>query len=251
MENEPKQKKDFDSIVSEYNEKIDQALKFNFLVRASELQTEQAELLSRFKNQIKNYKYQAIQRENEDIANIFFHFQCVLNSIISALKMWVSLKEEDYQKSWSLLVDAQEYAIVAIRASDNHYGINNYIHQLEMIEKTIFPGWNLFNSSGFIETCGDCSVCGQEYGNCDHLEGLVYMGTLCRRVNRKVIELNHTAIVEVPHDRRCIVTKISTDEGKMRDYMTWNILDESAEIPEDSIGTTEGIIFTFDKLDFD
>lgn len=37
------------------------------------------------------------------------------------------------------------------------------------------------------------------------------------------------ALVEKPKDRRCIITKVSTDDGYMKDYMTLKILDKKAK----------------------
>ncbi len=249
--NNKKIKMSFEEITLQYKNICDESLNLNFLVRATELQKEQVKKLENFKKQIKAFKYQAIERKNEFFANSFFHFQCSLNSISSVLNMWVALKEERYQDAWSLLIDAQEYISVALRASDNHYGLEEYIKRLEDIEKTIFPGWKLFNSLGIIETCGNCSICGEVFDDCDHLEGLIYIGRLCQRVNRKPIEINHSALVYIPQDKRCIITKLSTEEGRMQDYMTLRFLEEKVDIPKDSIASFQGIILTFEKLDFD
>lgn len=250
MMNEPKSIT-FIEIIEEYNQILDETGKLNYLVRAAELQKEQVEKLKSFKDNIKSFKLQAIQRDDEDKANLFFHFQCILNSHISILEMWIKLKAEDYVEAWFSLVDAQEYVVVALRASKNHHGVDHYINNLKMIEDVIFPGWPLYNSTGLIETSGNCSICGTQYDNCDHIEGFVYKGRLCQRVNRKPISVEHSALVQHPRDKRCIITKISTDDGKKRDYITWRVLDESVEISPNSLGTFEGVILSTRQLDFD
>lgn len=249
--NNQKTKMSFEEITLQYKNICAESLNLNFLVRATELQKEQVKKLRIFKNQIKACKYQAIERKNEFLANSFFHFQCSLNSISSILNMWIALKEEKYQDSWSFLIDAQEYIYVALRASDKHYGLEEYIKCLEDIEKTIFPSWPLYNSPGIIETCGKCSICGEAFDGCDHLEGLIYLGRLCQRVERKPIKIDHSALVENPQDKRCIITKLSTEDGKMQDYITLRVLGEKADISKDNIGSIQGIILNFEKLDFD
>ena len=72
-------------VINEYNSILDESTKLNYFVRATELQSKQAELLEKFKNRIKSYKYQAIEQKDETHANLFFHFQCVLNSYMSLL----------------------------------------------------------------------------------------------------------------------------------------------------------------------
>lgn len=238
-------------VINEYNSILDESKKLNYFVRATELQSKQAEILEKFKNRIKSYKYQAIEHNDETHANLFFHFQCVLNSYISILKMWVALKDHEFESAWALLIDSQEYVYVALRASENHFGIDTYLDHLTKIENTIFPGWNVYNSVGAIETAGRCSICGEEYGKCDHLEDFIYMGRLCRRIERRQVEFNHTAMVEHPRDRRCIIKAISTDDGYMRDYLTWRISDKKVEIPEGSIAVMEGIVHCFSNRDFD
>ena len=76
-------------IIIKYNEYLDEALKYNYLVRDIDQQKEQIKKLTLFVQEIKYYKSQAIHNENKPYANTFFHFQCVLNSLISIRNMWV------------------------------------------------------------------------------------------------------------------------------------------------------------------
>ncbi len=130
----------------------------------------------------------------ESSANDFFHMQCMVNALKASLQMWVNLKNDLYQKSWSCLMDAQEYTVIALRINE-YEGILNLQKQLTSIEEAVFPGWKLYNSPGFIETVGKCSICGKNFMECDHIEKQVYSGSLCQRVERKIIEMDHNSII--------------------------------------------------------
>ncbi|MEK0337744.1 MAG: hypothetical protein QQN55_08415 [Nitrosopumilus sp.] len=237
-------------IIIKYNEYLDEALKYNYLVRDIDQQKEQIKKLTLFVQEIKYYKSQAIHNENKPYANTFFHFQCVLNSLISILNMWVELKNNKNKEAWNKLIDAQEYLSVAMRIECEQFGLKELLNVYEKIESVLFPGWNLYNSSAFIEKGGKCSICISEYAECDHLEGLVYMGRLCRIVERKPVVLDHTAMVEHPRDKRCIIEWISTDDGRKRDYMTWKILDEKVKNANGGM-VMGGVIDNFNELDYD
>jgi len=183
---------------------------------------------------------------DEFAANSLFHIQCMINASRSSLLMWVKIKEGKFNDAWSDLVDAQEYVSIALKVLDNE-GVRNTEDKLNCFEKTVFPGWALFNSPGFIETVGECSICGQSFIQCDHIENNVYMGALCRRVNRKIIEINHVSLVKQPRDKRCVITQISDDDGNMIDYFTWEKTGKK-NTNEDGM-KLEGITYSLKDLD--
>lgn len=239
----------FESISNSFKDFIDSCARLNYFTRSKRLQSEKVIECDYFISSIKEYKAQAIEFGSEEMANEFFHMQCVVNGVRSVLLMWVTLKDEDFQKSWSHLIDAQEYASVALKTKE-YEGIINFQSQLIAIEEAIFPGWALFNSPGFIETIGKCSICGSNFAVCDHVENEIYFGSLCQRVDCEILELNHTAVVENPRDKRCIVTEISDDEGYMIDYFTWEKTGEYKEKKEGTIGYMKSVLFTIPSLDF-
>lgn len=239
-----------EKITEKYNNIIDKALKFNYLVRDSELQQEQIDILNEFIQEVKYYKAQAIEKQYEYYANMFFHIQCVANSFISILTMWIELKNNNNKNAWNKLIDAQEYLSVAMRVEGNQFGLDDLMQEFQKIETIVFPGWNLYNSSGFVEQGGKCSICSTEYGQCDHLEGLIYMGRLCYIYDTIPLFLDHTAFVKNPKDKRCIIEWISTDDGKKRDYITWKILDEEVE-SENGGKVVGGVIHNHNILDYD
>ena len=103
---------------------------------------------SLFINYIKNMKYQAIEKRHTYEADQLFHMQCFLNSLLSSLKIWILLEENDYKKAWDSLVDAQEYLIIA-KKINTYEGIDNLAKHLEAIENSIFPQRKVYLSSAF------------------------------------------------------------------------------------------------------
>ncbi|MCE0459937.1 hypothetical protein [Pseudomonas uvaldensis] len=169
----------------------------------------------------RNYKYQAIQREEETEANVFFLMQCILSSIHSAFLMIKLHKDEQNLDSWCSLIDAIEYIDIATRVA-HKLTINACTHikqeiaenhaifiikkRLDLFSHGLFRPDMIFTSPGIIESIGDCSICGLPFQKCDHSEGDIVMGRFCQRINRKIIHADHSAIVENPKDRRCIFT---------------------------------------------
>lgn len=249
---EKNQQLSLQKIVEKYNKKISEAMHYNYLVRDHDLQTNQYEDLEKCKKEIKELKYQSINQRDEQRANMFFFLQCLINSVVSILKMWIALKKNDYVEAWTKLIDAQEYVAVSLRANVQDFGVGRYVESLSQIEKVIFPGWPRYFSPSIVETNGKCSICKNDYGSCDHIEGLVYMGQLCQRIDRQPIEVKEVSMVSIPRDKRCIIRYISTDEGKKRDYITWKVLDEKfPEDKKDKYLLVEGVVMNISKLDFD
>ena len=165
------------------------------------------------------YKSQAAQNGDEASANEFFLMQCKIRSLRSYLFMWLSIKEGEFQKGWCELIDAQDYLSVVLKLRE-YEGAMKFREHLFAAEMILFPGWKLFNSVGMAETIGDCSICDLKFSKCEHLEGRIYMGRLCQRVNREIKEIYHSALVENPRDRRCVITKVSNDDGVEIDWFT-------------------------------
>jgi hypothetical protein len=219
----------FEDIVEKFNISLDEALKMVIFVRDIELQKAQVSVLSKQVEEIRQYKYQAIEYKDEEKANLFFAFHNLLNSVKSCIESIIYLKENEHQKGWSKFVDAEEFLDYAALQKGKLFGLVNYHQHLVHMQKCLFPEWKIFNSPGIVETIGDCNICDVQYGECDHIEGLLYSGIVCQRINRKFIRADHSALVEKPKDRRCIITKISTDDGYMKDYMTLKMLDEKVK----------------------
>jgi hypothetical protein len=227
---------------------IDSVAKHNVFTRSTKLQEQLIQNCSEIINQLKSFKYQAIQHEQEHEANQLFHMQCVINALKSSLSIWVNLKKSEFLNAWISLVDAQDYVNIAFKVAD-YEGLRKFEQKLQFIEESIFPDWAYFNSTGHIETIGKCSICGLSFLKCDHIEDMVYMGRLCRRIGFEITEFNHTSLVDIPKDKRCVMTKISEDSGQMIDYFTWEPCNEKKN---DSEGMHfESLVYSTHVLDLD
>jgi len=63
------------------------------------------------------------------------------------------------------------------------------------------------------------------------------MGSVCKRIKIKNIEIDSCSIVENPKDRRCIFTEFELSPGKIHDYITLRYLrdeENTGKVPEDS-----------------
>ena len=236
----------FDEIRNDYFDFINSCGKFNFFTRTKRIQSEKVVECEHYLQVIKSYKKQVIDKGVEALANELFHMQCMVNASRSSLLMWIALKEEKFNDAWSALVDAQEYISIALKIKD-YEGVRNLEKRLQAAEESIFPGWSLYNSPGFVETIGNCSICGELFSLCDHVENQIYMGQLCQRIDRNIVRTDHFAFVQNPRDRRCIITKISEDDGQEIDYFTW---EKTGEKKDNSDGMhAEAIMFKIPTLD--
>ncbi|OCL81611.1 hypothetical protein AAW30_01827 [Arcobacter porcinus] len=216
----------FDDIVKKFNLLLEESMRMIIFVRDIELQKAQVSILATRVQEIRNYKYQAIEHNDEETANIFFAFHNLLNSVKSCIESIIYLKENNHLKSWHKIIDAEEFLDYAALQQRKLYGLEEYNNHLKNMQKCLFPKFDFYNSPGLEETIGNCNICEAEYGTCNHIEGLLYSGIVCQRINRKIIDVNHTALVKNPKDKRCIITEISTDDGYMKDYMTLKVLDK-------------------------
>jgi len=238
-------------LAEEYTAATAKAAKFSFLVRDTELQQEQVDTLLNLKNRIKSFKYGAIKAGDEEAANTLYHFQCGLNSHISFLTMWILLKKSDYYDAWDALIDAEEYISMAMRADDGGIGLEAFLDRLRQCEEVIFPGYRVYNSWGAVIRGGQCTVCGESFNQCAHVEGRVYWGRLCVRVQFEVIKLDHTALVDEPADRRCVIQELTTDDGWYRDYMTWRKTKKEEDRKEGTLGAIVSRLYNNRLLEVD
>jgi hypothetical protein len=238
---------EFSEIKDEYCDFIDLCHQLNCLTTSLRIQEIQIKEVESQILKTKAYKNQAIQNQDEHHANHLFHMQCVLNAMRSSLLMWIWLKQEKYFEAWSSLIDAQEYLNAALQV-DDYTGIRQFEDFLIHAEKSVFPRHNKYNSPGFTETIGDCSICKENFSLCNHVEHNVYMGRLCFRTNRRMINADHVALVENPRDKRCIITGISNGAGKMINVFTKEA-DEECSSEEKGL-QIKAIILNVKSLDF-
>jgi hypothetical protein len=249
----------FHEIDKKFDTSVGKILGEMFPTTSKNILRQNSEDLSRKVMVHKNFRYQAIARGVESEADIFFLMQCVFSSMRSTFLMLALFKEEDNVGSWHKLIDAHDYIDIAIRIAEKYvddpleilkiretHGLWEIKRRLNEFERTLFRPQKLFNSSGMVETIGNCSICGLPFHECDHVEGDIVMGRLCRRVNRSILRADHSALVEHPKDKRCVFTTTFNSRGVSIDFFSREPLKE----PKDK-NVYEGILHVLADLDLD
>jgi hypothetical protein len=193
-------------------------------------------------DRVKGFKYGAVAAGHEGTANKLFQLQCRLNAQRLFLRMWLALKRNEPFQAWNELVEAQEYVAMALRAAVDDIQLEEFVEHLQRAEAVIFPGFAYYQSWSVLMRGGTCTVCGRPFADCDHIEGRVYLGRMCVRVNPELISCDHIALVKDPRDRRCVITEIEAD-GRVRDYMTWRVVREVAQ-PAEGVATYTACLFS-------
>jgi len=206
------------AFVTEFNKIVGECATFRYITRDSELQKVACTKLRDLLAQIETEKESARASGNENYANLLLGCNCVADGLISEIEMWLLLKEGRPDQAWDALVAAQSNLSSAMRAHGGFVRIEDSIRQLDALERLIFPP-QVFLSSGMIVKSQICSICGQEYEDCEHVKGRPYMGTFCT-VTLIPSAVDHVAIVESPANKRCRIVKF-TDAGGSRNRMTW------------------------------
>ena len=70
------------------------------------------------------------------------------------------------------------------------------------------------------------------------------------RIHPQIVAINHSALVEEPRDRRCIITEVETEDGYYRDYMTWRKT-KKAEKHTNAVARFKGRLFSNKLLEID
>ncbi len=207
-------------VVAAFNSMVKEVESLLSIARSGELQREACKKIDTQAETLALEKANAITARDEDLTNLLLGCQCVNTSLLAELRMYLLLKEEKPDDAWDQLVLAQDCAIDATRAHPGFAHLAHHSAKLEAIEKLVFPP-QIFISSGFLAGNQECSICGAEYGECDHLLGKPYMGKFCYII-AKNLSVDHVSIVDLPADKRCRVRSFSV-EGGSRNRMTWLI----------------------------
>lgn len=205
----------------------DEAVQFCFMSRAKEFQLHSCRQLEELRAEASSLKKEMVKVQDEDSANALLSFEEMITALASELKMWIALKEDDPNSAWDFLIDAQAAARTAMQAHSIANHLDSYLQRLNKLERLLFPPQTFF-SPGMTIRYSECSICGGEYGECDHVVGRAYMGEMCVRIIKDV-ELKEVSMVEEPANKRAHMLIISDGDAK-RDFLTWRVISpESSE----------------------
>ncbi|MCK9405407.1 MAG: hypothetical protein M0Q47_03185 [Methanothrix sp.] len=206
------------SFNNELNNILHDCMRFCFLSRGKEFQLKKYEELEKIKKEAIKLKIDAIAIEDEDSANAMLSSEETINSIMSELKMWIAFKEDNPNAAWDYLIEAEMSTVNAVRAHPIAAHWEENATRLNDLECLLFPPM-MFFSPGMIIKSSECSICGKEYGECNHVRGRAYMGRFCSRI-LKDVEVEEVSFVSEPASKRHRVTAI-TDNDVIRDFLTW------------------------------
>jgi len=209
----------YPQFVEEFNSLLNDTQAMCFITRDAQLQNEAIDSMLKLQSRLSSLKRESVDQGKEDIANLLLGFEYASQSLISELRMYLLLKKEQPDCAWDELINAQYSSLGAIRAHSGFSHLEQRVHQLEAIEKLVFPP-QVFLSVGVDLDEVECSICNANYHECDHVKGRPYMGHLCGLIIKKASP-NEVSIVEDPADKRCRITHIPCENGKMRNRMTW------------------------------
>jgi len=218
--------KEVESFLKEFIEVIRECEKFCFMSRGKEFQQEAVKKLTTFKQKVTSLKEQMIKVKDEDSANTMLSLEDLIDAMINELKMWIALKEDNPNEAWDFLINAQSAVRTAAQAHSIAVDLNaeGYANKLHLLEKLLFPP-QMFFSPGLIIEKAECSICGKEYGECEHIVGKAYMGKMCYKIITKIKEMKEVSIVEEPANKHARMLQF-TDEGVTRDFMTWRRIEK-------------------------
>ena len=211
-----------------FNSVVTECQRFCYVTRAEEFQIQACETLEELLMKTKVLKGKVIANEYEDLANALLSFEMLAKALINELNMWIALKKDKPGVAWDYLVEAQMVTISAMQAHSVAGFLSDYANHLYALEEHLFPN-HLFFSIGAIVIKAVCSICGQDYGECEHLVGRPYMGKLCHQEVQEY-DLEEVSIVDKPANKHCRITNF-TKNGITRDTFTWKIIkkDENEE----------------------
>jgi hypothetical protein len=189
-----------DEMQKETLETIQAALHHGYFSVGKELQEAHIKGLQELLDKIGSFKKQAQERRDETAANTSFVMMQYVNGVAEFLSMWVQLKEDKLEQAWESLVEAQGSIACGLRLLELK-GFSSFNARLDAAEKILFPP-QVFTSSALRFAWSECSICGQKYGECDHLAMKLYMGEMCRQVVHDITYVDHVAIVKEPDDKR-------------------------------------------------
>jgi len=203
-----------------------------YITRAKEFQIEAIEKLEEALKQAGALKAEFISDEDEDSANAMLSFEKILSAIVTELNMWVALKNDDPGAAWDFLANAEVSArsSLSVHPIGEQLNCEGYLRHLEILEHTLFPPL-MFFSVGVIVDEAVCSICGQEYGECDHIKGRAYMGQECVRIIKHARMLE-ASVVDKPANKHARVTGMTDTEGVFRDILTWRAIPRHSPEPE-------------------
>lgn len=210
-----------ESFRDHFNEVVESVQRYAIFVRGREFQEASIKTLNKLLKECIDLKEQEISNKSEESANAFLAFELMIKALTEEFRFLLALKADDVDKAWDHLINAESSAAAAMSSHAIASHLDRYINKLHTFERLLFPQ-PIFFSSGFIVKKLECSICGVEYGECDHIKGRPYMGQLCAEVVKEA-ELREVSIVSDPADKHCRALSF-TEDGITKSTFTHRVI---------------------------
>lgn len=206
-------------LIEEFNRVISNSENIAIFTRDIDLQKKERETLNAFIQKTESIKKSNANNYSELELNLILCMIFSSEALLNEISMLINLKEGNMDAAWNHLIYAQNNtSIVACNHPlNNEKKFKGYLDRLDAYEKILFPKMMFASIGGIIREC-KCSICKDDYEECDHIKGKMYNGELCVREIHK-IELEEISIVVKPANKLC---RIMTTErnGKKVDVLT-------------------------------
>lgn len=230
---------DATAVWQDFNELAEEVRPLLYVARNSGLQQQAGSAVAKLIERMHRARLQAILARDEATANAMLGLAAAARALAAELAVYVFLKQDEPEKAWNCLIEAQEGIAAAMRADGRLRSLAGKAGQLRELEDRLFPP-QTFTSAGLLARRQDCSICDADYDRCEHIAGRPYMGRFCS-VRLREMSADHLAIVENPADRRCRLTKQGVPGVGTRNLMTW-VVTPSEDGADTSENTMEALI---------
>jgi hypothetical protein len=140
----------------------------------------------------------------DEVLNDIFVLETYVDLFRSYGNLWQQISTQHYSESWLTLQDANDSLRLILKWSN--LNLNPLVNQLSALE-SLYP-YKIFSSCGFVVDHFECSICGNDIDSfdCKHRKNELYRGQRAYGIARKIIDMDHIALVENPDDKRCVVS---------------------------------------------
>lgn len=133
--------------------------------------------------------------------------------IIQDVKDWMT-DTKKIQNVWYLLQNSEDRLNASIRLlsikPEIVASIKKSIGDTEQLFLKYF-GPGLYSSPEILIKKTECSICHSDFRKCDHFQGVIYNGELCKMMGVE-IEFHGSSLVTEPRDRRCRIWPFNTEK---------------------------------------
>lgn len=217
-------KKTVNSFGERFNEVVQQVERFAFLVRGRKFHASSINALAELLRDCKTSKDRAIAEQLEDDANAYLSFEYMAKALVEEFRFYLALKDDDPDAAWDHLINAQSAAASAMKSHSIASHLTGYIQKLDGLERLLFPK-PIFFSCTLIVMESKCSICGEDYEECDHVIGIPYMGRLCARIITKY-DIPEVSPVSDPANKHARVLSLPDEQGIERSFFTHEAIEQ-------------------------